>query len=433
MQKPQAHQLTTLLVFLLIVGGYLTLLIAWPSAYVRMTYEDLYGEWGQWCQYVAVVLLSGWLALRPSPYRWFYVALALAAFYTAGEEISWGQRLFGIVSPDFFDEYNLQGETNLHNFLTGPVHSRSNDLMKYVVGVAIAGYGLVYPLLLRFGWSLATWVRGLGIPAPPLELAPFFTIAAVLELGLFHFNESEVAEILIGCALLFMLAGHAFRIRSGPVDGPLDASRSRRLATLLTLLVLGMVVLAVTTTQLDSSDPDRRAVIEQRVLNGFERYGNRFEELGQWRRSADLFTRAYEAQRSRTDLLVKLTANWRMAGDEVQYRRYYPELLERTVSPHQRWAPNVPQQLSMAYSDRENGDAATAAQHLEFARRLATQATEQRPSDPEAAYTLGMVYEVMTDYGKAREQYGRAQTLLPSEAKYRSGYQRVDAYLHKAP
>ena len=33
------------------------------------------------------------------------------------EEISWGQRIFGIATPDFFDKYNYQQELNIHNFL----------------------------------------------------------------------------------------------------------------------------------------------------------------------------------------------------------------------------------------------------------------------------------------------------------------------------
>jgi hypothetical protein len=71
MPKPQAHQLAAWLVFLLILGGFLTLLIWFPFAHVWATYEDLYGEWIQWFQYLAVMLLAGWLALRSSPYRWF--------------------------------------------------------------------------------------------------------------------------------------------------------------------------------------------------------------------------------------------------------------------------------------------------------------------------------------------------------------------------
>ena len=190
MHKPQAHQLTAWLALLLILGGFLLLVIRFPFAYVWATYEDLYGEWSQWYLYVAVLLVSGWLALRSSPDRWFHLLLALAFFYGAGEEISWGQRLLGFGSPEFFEAYNLQEETNLHNFLTGPVDSWTNDVMKYAVAMALVGYGLAYPLLLRFGWGVARFVRRMGVPAPPLHLWPFFAVAAVFELGLFHFNDS---------------------------------------------------------------------------------------------------------------------------------------------------------------------------------------------------------------------------------------------------
>jgi hypothetical protein len=36
----------------------------------------------------------------------------------AGEEISWGQRIFGWATPEFFRENNIQGETNFHNMDT---------------------------------------------------------------------------------------------------------------------------------------------------------------------------------------------------------------------------------------------------------------------------------------------------------------------------
>jgi len=45
----------------------------------------------------------------------YTVLLALACFFGFGEEISWGQRLFSVESGDFFNEFNAQKETNLHN------------------------------------------------------------------------------------------------------------------------------------------------------------------------------------------------------------------------------------------------------------------------------------------------------------------------------
>lgn len=44
-----------------------------------------------------------------------YLALGLLFFFAFGEEISWGQRLFGWQTPEHLKEINLQQETNLHN------------------------------------------------------------------------------------------------------------------------------------------------------------------------------------------------------------------------------------------------------------------------------------------------------------------------------
>ena len=42
-------------------------------------------------------------------------AMAAVCFLVAMEEISWGQRIFGWESSEFFREYNVQDETNIHN------------------------------------------------------------------------------------------------------------------------------------------------------------------------------------------------------------------------------------------------------------------------------------------------------------------------------
>ena len=47
----------------------------------------------------------------------FAFLLSAAWLIFAMEEISWGQRLFDLSSPQVFIQYNFQQETNLHNFL----------------------------------------------------------------------------------------------------------------------------------------------------------------------------------------------------------------------------------------------------------------------------------------------------------------------------
>ena len=63
----------------------------------------------------AVLLLIG----RPGtdrPSQLFASLVAIVAVLFAGEEISWGQRIFGFESTGVFAEANYQGETNIHNF-----------------------------------------------------------------------------------------------------------------------------------------------------------------------------------------------------------------------------------------------------------------------------------------------------------------------------
>lgn len=43
------------------------------------------------------------------------VLVAIGLFVAAGEELSWGQRILGLETPDALAERNVQGEINLHN------------------------------------------------------------------------------------------------------------------------------------------------------------------------------------------------------------------------------------------------------------------------------------------------------------------------------
>jgi hypothetical protein len=47
--------------------------------------------------------------------RMVFLGLALLFFVAGGEEISWGQRIFGIETPEALEEHNVQKELTLHN------------------------------------------------------------------------------------------------------------------------------------------------------------------------------------------------------------------------------------------------------------------------------------------------------------------------------
>jgi hypothetical protein len=63
----------------------------------------------------AILLLIG-LPRADRPSRIVAGVVAITAILFAGEEISWGQRIFGFESAGIFANANYQGETNFHNF-----------------------------------------------------------------------------------------------------------------------------------------------------------------------------------------------------------------------------------------------------------------------------------------------------------------------------
>ncbi|MGB6015575.1 MAG: hypothetical protein WBG32_12660, partial [Nodosilinea sp.] len=52
---------------------------------------------------------------RPAPLRFGCLFFAVLMFLVGGEEISWGQRLFNIATPEALGTVNVQGEFNMHN------------------------------------------------------------------------------------------------------------------------------------------------------------------------------------------------------------------------------------------------------------------------------------------------------------------------------
>ncbi|WP_461532398.1 hypothetical protein [Sinomicrobium sp.] len=85
------------------------------------------------------------------------IIFAILFFFAAGEEISWGQRIFGLTSSEFFIEHNAQGETNLHNMVVGD--TKINKLIfSQLLMVVMVTYLLVIPLLYR----KTRWVKNLA-------------------------------------------------------------------------------------------------------------------------------------------------------------------------------------------------------------------------------------------------------------------------------
>lgn len=117
----------------------------------------------------------------------------LLFFFAAGEEISWGQRIFGIESGEFFLENNKQAETNLHNLVVGNV-SLASFLFGNVLTVVLLAYLVVLPLMYpRFAW-VQGFVRALMVPVPHLLHAALTLLLTAVVLWMDQPRQWEVYE-----------------------------------------------------------------------------------------------------------------------------------------------------------------------------------------------------------------------------------------------
>jgi hypothetical protein len=95
---------------------------------------------------------------------------ALAAFYIAGEEHSWGQHFFNWNTPAYWSDINRQQETNLHN-----TSAWFNQRPKLLFDAAMFVGGLVVPFIQQ--WTGYFRQPLLALLTPPLAIAPAALIA----------------------------------------------------------------------------------------------------------------------------------------------------------------------------------------------------------------------------------------------------------------
>ncbi len=88
-----------------------------PLLYGDLTREDELVEDASAVLFLlsGVLLFGTALAERKLALRCVYVLGGVLMVFVAGEEISWGQRIFGFATPDFLASVNSQNEFNVHN------------------------------------------------------------------------------------------------------------------------------------------------------------------------------------------------------------------------------------------------------------------------------------------------------------------------------
>jgi hypothetical protein len=160
-----------------------------PERYDALMEEDRAVEWVTVVLFLVAGVVRCYQAIRTR--RVFDVLVGLFCLFVAGEEISWGQRLIGFTPPGVFLEHNTQQEANVHNF--ADIFGRP----KWMLIMALAGYGLLLPALARVGPTRRLLGR-IGASAPSLALTPWFLAAIALLIWYPVTFTGEWVELLAG-------------------------------------------------------------------------------------------------------------------------------------------------------------------------------------------------------------------------------------------
>lgn len=140
--------------------------------FVWITAENSLMEWLQFLLVLASSFILARLSLQlfqshQAKLGILCLMVALGTFFVAGEEIAWGQHIFGWSTPEALEAVNVQQETTLHNIASAhPV---------FVYAAMFAGlYGTIVPFLgsLARKRRLPFLLRSLLIP--PICLVPAF-------------------------------------------------------------------------------------------------------------------------------------------------------------------------------------------------------------------------------------------------------------------
>ncbi|MET0636342.1 MAG: hypothetical protein ABWZ25_09970 [Chitinophagaceae bacterium] len=177
------------------------------DAFVIYTEEDGSVEWLTVLGLLlgSAVSIARFFKLRKERHWWFLLVvlgLGLLMFAAAGEEISWGQRILGVKSSEFFIENNAQGETNFHNLIVDGV--KLNKII-FSIGLVLvlAIYLLVFPLLYNSKEGFRKFINRSGIMIPRLYQIISIGLLFVLTEIIRHGKRAEILEA--GIALLFFL------------------------------------------------------------------------------------------------------------------------------------------------------------------------------------------------------------------------------------
>lgn len=186
----------------LLLPPILVILVVWlvqfnPDFFYLLDKEDGIFEYIQFFGYLMSAVLAFLISKKLSAKRYktyaiLFLILSLFLFFISGEEISWGQRILNIQTPEYIAKNNFQQEITVHN----NKNVQPKTYFLYMLTGLIGAFGFF--LIRLFPKKLAQEINIL-VPHPKLFFyffAPFayffFSLYLSSYYGLFNFQLTEL-------------------------------------------------------------------------------------------------------------------------------------------------------------------------------------------------------------------------------------------------
>ncbi len=149
---------------------------------------------------------SDFLIFKANRNYWFLI-LAFIFLLGSGEEISWGQRIFGWETSEGYSQINRQNETNLHNLSPFSGILAPNHLFTYFW----MSFCLIIPMVNAVSLPVSKLIGRMGFPLVPLWMGLIILIAYIPSLilkttakdTLIH-SVTEVKEACLSILFIFI-------------------------------------------------------------------------------------------------------------------------------------------------------------------------------------------------------------------------------------
>jgi hypothetical protein len=128
------------------------------------------------CSIASIVLAYRFTGTRSR--RIMHCVIAFVFFVMMGEEISWGQRIFGFETLAFIKDVNIQNENNLHNLY--------GYFADHLFTFAIFAYGVFLPFIAHRKPFFRKLLDRFGLPLPTKGLTIGFLLISLLHQGLVY-------------------------------------------------------------------------------------------------------------------------------------------------------------------------------------------------------------------------------------------------------